>query len=133
MKKPMKTNTNEDEKFMRRPIISELKKTFSGSNTREDANLKTNPFISIYWPIESLRQKKQLGKRYTSYENDLYTMCLKNATICLEYQRTDLFRAWNILGCSLKDLDKNVSKLKEWNSTPLGKITFFNLTSNFIM
>lgn len=104
----------------------------TGYNVKGETGFQAEALIRIYRPSKIFMQQKQLARAYTSYGDDLHAVCIKNATLCLNDQRPDLFRAWNILGCSLKDLDTNIEKLKEWKHAPLGKRTFLYILSNFL-
>ena len=109
---------------------SPIKSASTGIDTEQfDFAEKISSMINVYCPTENAKLAKDLAEEYEISGDDLYEVCIKNATLCMKYERADLFRIWNILGCSLKDLNHNMQKLKEWKDSPLGKQTFLNIVS----
>jgi len=88
--------------------------------------------ISLYVPIKNIYNiGKILASNYSVFEQNAYKSCLINSEICLDFNKPNLSRVWQILGFSLKDLGENMQKLSQWKDSPSGKILFQNLFSQF--
>eukprot|EP00826_Nyctotherus_ovalis_P062381 TRINITY_DN9016_c0_g1_i2.p1 TRINITY_DN9016_c0_g1~~TRINITY_DN9016_c0_g1_i2.p1 ORF type:complete len:208 (+),score=44.04 TRINITY_DN9016_c0_g1_i2:436-1059(+) len=123
--------TYEIERVKKYPQLFVRNKALSKKHSSEELSSK-RPMVSVYIPSEKVANAKYLAREYAAVKDNAYKASFANASICLGFDRFELYKAWNFLGYILRDLVKDKQEARGWKDSPLGRQAFLDLLASFL-